>query len=724
MQRKLLILTAAVAVALAAVVTANAAVNAGNTGWRWGNPLPQGNDLRTLDMSGSRGYAGGSVGTLLRTDNGGDTWSAVRTGLLDDIRLVRAISADSVVFAGACALRRSDDGGQTVRRLTWTQSEADCSPQIRSFHFPDSNNGYLLLSNGDVYSTADGGVTWTKRTALPGSPVKNGSDDPGDIWFTGALDGVATAGNNIYRTTDGASSWTIVNNVSTAALSRFSFVNANVGIVVGKGKNALTTSDGGANWTPVSVNAGTAGIDLGAVDCANPNDCIAAANDGSQLYRTGDGGTSWNAVSPSTAGIFGVGYASAARVVAVGAGGATVVSNDGGATWQTISGGVDGSYRELVVKSESTAYAFGDAGALARTTDGGASWVPVGVSTSSALVGVDFPSNQRGYAVDARGVLMRTLNGGASWQFLDTGDVKASTLLAVDDNTVLLVGPKGIFRSIDGGDSFGRASGKGLAKARISRCDRGTAVIACYAPRAKDKRAWLSGGTAKKWRAMRLPSKVSTVQLDMISARAGFALDSKRELWVTKNSGRKWSRVETTGTTLIDSIAFGDARHGYLTDSSGRILYTADGGKTWSRQYPFYEADSGLPISIRTASGTSAFMLVTGTPRLFSTTTGGTIGVASALTIKPSARKVRRNSTIKVTGKLSPAFGGEIVSIVARPVGAKNGTRWTVQEVAVDANGKFSSRWKLKKPTIFLARWSGDSGHDGDGSPAVIVRLK
>lgn len=724
MRKKILVAIFAAIALLTSASAAGAAVSAGNTGWLWGNPLPQGNDLKSVDMVGTRGYAGGSGGTLLRTDDAGATWSTVRTGLLDDLQLVRAVSADTVIFAGNCTLRRSDDGGATVRRLAWTQSEENCSPSIKSFHFPDTNSGYLLLSNGDVYSTPDGGATWTKRTALPGSPVKGGTDKPGDVWFTGTLTGVGTAGNNIYRTTDGGNSWTIVNNVSSADLTRFAFHNANIGIVVGKGKNALVTSDGGASWTPVSVNAGTAGIDLSDVDCANPNDCTAVAADGSQLYRTGDGGTNWNAVSPSSAAIGGASYSSATRVVAVGTGGATVVSNDAGATWQAISGGVDGRYRSLVVKSATTAYAYGDLGALARTTDGGMTWVPVGVSSSSSLLGVDFPTAQRGYALDAKGVLMRTVNGGASWQFLDTGGVKASTLRAIDENTLLLIGSKGIYRSADGGDSIARAKGKGLAKAKISDCDSAGTVLVCYQPRGKSKTAWIGSADGKSWKAFKLPPKATTMQLEMVNARSGYVLDTKRELWFTKNAGKKWIRVETTGTTLIDSIAFGDARSGYLTDSSGRILRTADGGKTWSRQYPFYEGDSGLPIVIQTASANTAFMLVSGTPRLFSTTSGGTIGVASSLTIKAGAKKVKRNSTIKVTGKLSPAIGGEQVSVVARPVGAKNGTRWTVQEVSVDANGRFTTRWKLKKPTIFIARWSGDSAHDGDGSTAVIVKLK
>jgi hypothetical protein len=51
----------ALAAGLAATVApAGAAVELGQSGWAWGNPLPQGNDLSALEFStGGRGYAAG-----------------------------------------------------------------------------------------------------------------------------------------------------------------------------------------------------------------------------------------------------------------------------------------------------------------------------------------------------------------------------------------------------------------------------------------------------------------------------------------------------------------------------------------------------------------------------------------------------------------------------------------------------------------------------------------
>src|SRR4051794_23071940 len=67
---------------------AGGAVLVGHSGWYWGNPLPQGNTIKALDFSGGRGYAAGAFGTLLRTDDGGATWSGVTTGIVNDLSRV------------------------------------------------------------------------------------------------------------------------------------------------------------------------------------------------------------------------------------------------------------------------------------------------------------------------------------------------------------------------------------------------------------------------------------------------------------------------------------------------------------------------------------------------------------------------------------------------------------------------------------------------------------
>jgi photosystem II stability/assembly factor-like uncharacterized protein len=567
---------------------------------------------------------------------------------------------------------------------------------------------------------------------VPGTSAAGGSAASGDIWFTAVNTGVVSAGNKIYQTTDGATSWTPVSPAlpDAATIEGFDFVSATDGYAVGAGGTVLSTTNGGTTWgapdtgspAPVSAVAGGESAGLRSISCASVNVCLVANSKGNQLIRTLDAGVTWSAVSPVSNGVFGVGFSSLTRATAVGTGGATVVSNDAGATWATISSGAAGAFTGLRAQSATTAFAFGAGGALARTTDGGNSWGAVGVSTSEAIVDVAFPSAEKGFVLDANGVLLRSNNAGASWQFLDTGtSAHPRALAAPDDKTVVLVGPKGVRRSGDSGDSFGPAAGKGLKKAILSDLDKAGSALFVYG----SKTIFVSTSAGKSWKRFKTPSKVKSFSdLDMVSVKAGYLLDTKDELWVTRNAGKKWTRVETTGANETVTAAFGDMKHGYLTDFSGRVLYTADAGKTWSRQYPFFDANNDSGSLIDAPSGTTAFLLVYGTNRLFATNSGGTIGSASSLKIKASSKKVKKNAVVKVTGKLSPVSGGERVTVLARPVGAKSGTNWISMDRPVSANGTFTTAWKIKKPMIFIARWSGDSARDGDAAPAVIVKLK
>lgn len=75
---------------------APASVQVGSSGWQWGNPLPQGNTLRAMSFAGTTGYAAGDFGTLLRTSDGGGTWTGLLSGTFTNLTEVQAIDGDSL----------------------------------------------------------------------------------------------------------------------------------------------------------------------------------------------------------------------------------------------------------------------------------------------------------------------------------------------------------------------------------------------------------------------------------------------------------------------------------------------------------------------------------------------------------------------------------------------------------------------------------------------------
>src|SRR3954463_966810 len=165
--KRLAVLLSVAALALIAAATVAQAddVTVGHSGWNWGNPQPQGNTLRAVEFAGARGFAAGEFGTLLRTDDRGRSWTGIPTGTTDAITHISIADDTSVVVAGSCVLRRSDDGGTSFAAIP-----VSCKPGIASISFPSGQTGYLLLADGSVSKTTDGGATFTAGGPGPRTP--------------------------------------------------------------------------------------------------------------------------------------------------------------------------------------------------------------------------------------------------------------------------------------------------------------------------------------------------------------------------------------------------------------------------------------------------------------------------------------------------------------------------------------------------------------------------
>jgi photosystem II stability/assembly factor-like uncharacterized protein len=721
-----LLATSLVMLALLCAGSARAAtpglIPAGNTGWTWSNPKPQGNTLDRLEVYGGRAWAGGAAGTLLRSDDAGASWIAVRTGLLDDIRTIEPISQNSVIFAGRCALRRSDDGGATVRRLAWGSNDDSCAAQIQAVSFPSPLIGYLLLSNGDVYTSGDGGESWAKKSKIPGSTTLGGSDAVRDISFPSANTGVVSVGTHVYQSVDAGGSWNLVKTIASGAgFLNFDFLSSSVGFAAGDHTDVLKTTDGGLTWDPIVSDGSVRGFDVRSIDCVNETTCLAAAASGTSVLRTVDGGTTWTTPVAAPDTVYGVGLVSADVALAVGANGVTSGSGDGGATWSARNSVATGKYRGLRADSAQNTVIFGEAGALSRSTDAGLSWRTFQLPISGTIIDATFSGLKRGYAVDDAGNVLRTSDEGANWKIVQGASAKKiRAVYAWKPGRVAMIGEKGVQVSINAGAKAKAVKGK-VAKLKLKSADPAGKTLFVYGPHA----IATSKNSGKTWKIVRRPAKsAAVVRLDMLDAKYGYLLDANAELYSTKTGGKTWTRIETTGANIAVSMAFGDRKHGYLTDNTGRVLATSDAGATWSRQYPFYDANATSFALLAAPSKLSALTLVEGTNRVFGTTTGGRIESASLLTISASAPKARMNSVIRVTGKLTPATGSERVAVLARVKNAKGGTRWVSQERTVSATGAFTTSWKITASTEFIARWSGDSAHDGDAAPLQVVKLR
>src|SRR4051794_22790639 len=444
---------------------APAAVQVGSSGWLWGNPLPQGNTIRAMSFAGAQGYASGDFGTLLRTTDAGATWTGLPSGTFTNLTEVQAIDGDSLFAGRGCVARRSDDGGATFKRLAFTPVESSCREQLAAGWFVSPATGYLVLSDGTVLRTDNDGDTFAQRNPVPGTRAQGGSVAPTDVVFLDAAVGLATsADGHIYRTVDGASSWTLVRGASRA-LRSITFVDALHGVAVGDGGQYVTTTDGGVTWTAQDLGIGA--LNLGSVRCATSDRCLATTDRGDQLVRIDSTDAGPRLVTPSPDPIFAGAFASPTRIVVGGATGATAVSDDAGRTFTAIGGRLTGRFTRMRAGGQSgAAFAPGENGTLAKTVDGGATWTRGNVSTSEDVRDVSFPTNVAGFALDSAGGVFRTRDGGATWRPLDTGSTQnGQAVVATSATTVLLAGPRGLRRSTDGGDTFAAIASRSVARA-------------------------------------------------------------------------------------------------------------------------------------------------------------------------------------------------------------------------------------------------------------------
>jgi photosystem II stability/assembly factor-like uncharacterized protein len=721
MRRSIVALAWALGALAALPAAAPAAVQVGSSGWQWGNPLPQGNAIRALSFAGTQGFAGGDFGTLLHTTDAGATWTGLLSGTFTDLTEVQAIDGDSVFAGGGCVARRSDDGGRTFKRLAFTPVESSCREGLAAGWFVNQVTGYLVLTDGTVLRTDNNGDTFAQRNPLPGTPAQSGAARPVDAVFLSDAVGIAaTSDGRLFRTVDGASSWTLVS-ATARPVRALAFVDASTGVAVGDGGVFLRTTDGGATWTPQDLGPGVP--DLDSVRCASASLCLATTRSGAQLVRIDGVAGGVQLVTPSSDRIFAAAFASPTRVVVGGATGATAVSDDAGRTFAAVGGRLTGRFLSVRAGGQAgTAFAPGQNGALATTVDGGQTWTRGNVSTSEDVRDVSFPTSTAGFALDTAGGLFRTRDGGTTWRPLDTGTTaNANAVVATSPSVVVLAGPTGLRRSTDGGDTFSAAGGRDVARARISGLDRaGTALIA-YGPRA----VFRSTDRGRTWRAVARPSRRSVPsKVDFVDVSRGFWLGTDGRVFRTSNAGRRWTQLRTTGTERVRGMAFSSATRGYLvidtfgdvTTPSGFLLRTTDAGATW---HPQFVVSAPIPgDGVAAAPGGTDYLLGGEAGLLFSRG-GGDAGRASTLTLN-RRRALRRPATAAITGRLSPARGNERVTVSMLPPGS---TRWQHQTVRTAATGAFTTSWRLRRGTTRLvAQWQGDFASTGDGSAVLSVR--
>jgi photosystem II stability/assembly factor-like uncharacterized protein len=271
------------------------------------------------------GIAVGENGTIVRTDDGGDTWTPASSGTAEHlvgVDFADPLNGTAVGYSGT--ILRTTDGG-----ATWTPQSSGTSGVLWGVSFVDSLTGTTVGSGGVVLRTIDGGETWTPQSGGTTAHLFG-------VDFTDALIGTAVGnGGRILRTADGGTTWTSQSSGTTIQLRHVSFVDALSGAVVGEDGTILRTDDGGANWVPQTSVATSW---LGGVSFADASSGLAVGDNG-VILRTANGGITWLCESGGVqSDVNAVTFIDGETAIAVGDGGVILWWEDGPATSVLITG--------------------------------------------------------------------------------------------------------------------------------------------------------------------------------------------------------------------------------------------------------------------------------------------------------------------------------------------------------------------------------------------------
>ncbi len=217
--------------------------------------------------------------TYIKSTDGGLTWqSGPVTNSLDFIvNNITATDANTAWVAmvdnqnGGGMIKKTTNGGQTwVTQGTNTFTNAASYPDI--IHFFDANNGVVfgdpVGGYWEIYRTTDGGTTWTR---LPQASVPNfimTSNGPEFGMFAKAIIGdtmwVGTSEGRIFRSINKGLTWAAMA-TPLWAVQAIAFTDAMNGLAMSDIGELVTTSNGGTTWTSVSFQGDLFDYDMAAV---------------------------------------------------------------------------------------------------------------------------------------------------------------------------------------------------------------------------------------------------------------------------------------------------------------------------------------------------------------------------------------------------------------------------------------------------------------------------
>lgn len=193
-----------------------------------------------------------------------------------------------IIFIISSFSCKKDDTVIPTVRVT---SITSINVQVNKMCFINSTLGFAACNESELYKTTDGGSSWNKVNTFPEviDPYLLIAELT-DVRFTSANNGFVLGGGKVYKTTDGGSTWTQINLGGNLEFTCMDFPTTSCGYIAAN-TAIYQTTNGGANWyqiTKPSYDCEPFKIAFSTPDTGLVNDYF-----NHYTYFTTDGGNTW-----------------------------------------------------------------------------------------------------------------------------------------------------------------------------------------------------------------------------------------------------------------------------------------------------------------------------------------------------------------------------------------------------------------------------------------------
>jgi photosystem II stability/assembly factor-like uncharacterized protein len=532
-------------------------------------------------IDGAAVFAGGGC-VARRSDDGGATFkrlaftpveSSCREQLAAGWFVTR--TTGYLVLTDGTVLRTDNDGDTFAQKNPVPGAQGGTAPT--DVVFLTDTVGLAATLDGRIFRTVDGATSW----AL----VRSGGRAIRSIVFIDALHGVAVGDAGQYLTTaDGGVTWTPEDlGIGNLDLSSVRCVSPTRCLATTAHGDQLVRIDG-AEAGPRLVTPAADPIFAGA--WASPTRIVVGGATGATAISD-DTGRTFTSIGGRLTGRFlrvrAGGQAGAA--FAPGADGTLAKTVDGGQTWTRGNVSTSEDVRDVSFPTNAAGFALDTAGGLFRTRDGGATWRPLDTGSTQNAAAVVAPSATTVLLAGPRG-LRRSTDGGDTFAAVSSRGVSGAALTSIDvaGSTLVAYGPRAIFRSADRGRtwrSVRRPSRNGGART-VDFVDARTGFWLGV-----DGRVFRTRNAGRSWSQLLGVGTSGAYGMAFSSATRGYLVfnafgDATRAsgfLLRTSDGGASWRPQFVVATPIPgDGVAAGRGGVDYVLGGESGLLFSRSGG--------------------------------------------------------------------------------------------------------------------------------------------------